>query len=200
MDGLAHNKVHKKSVGYPIVLIPIAILLASFIAFVNIIAIFIAFMFYVVITIKNDLVSLIALIFVSIMIFVLIILLMGINIIYISLLIRKYIIKSKKVELFNASISGDIQTFTSHYDKKYLNIIDNYGWTLLHYSAFYNRLNIVKFLLSEGIEKTRLSNNGHTPLDLAYYKNNEEIYRTLNNGSRFDREQPSNVRRYLQPV
>ena len=57
-----------------------------------------------------------------------------------------------------------------------INQANNDGWTPLHGAACLGNGDVVKLLLSLGADKTKATNDGKTPLDVA---GNEEIKRML---------------------
>jgi ankyrin repeat protein len=75
---------------------------------------------------------------------------------------------------------GIIKLFMT-YNKDIINIIDynNFDWTLLHMACNYNYINIVKFLVDEGINFHTEDINGKKPIDIAKEKEYTEIVNYL---------------------
>lgn len=177
MDILHHNKIHKKSSGG--LLLPLSVSLLFIIIILLSYVIFVLVCLFVVIQYNTILITLIVSINVIIWTIFISFIISIIIICYLTIITRKYIIKSTKRELFNTCIVGDVVKFDKYYNIKYLNIVDDYRWSLLHYSAYYNHGGFVDMLLSYGINKNMVSNQGHTPIDIAKIKNYKNIIEKL---------------------
>jgi hypothetical protein len=60
-----------------------------------------------------------------------------------------------------------------------LSVCDKFGWTPLHVSVFFNRLEAVRLLLSKGADILLPTIRGHTALHLACYRGNVDMVRLL---------------------
>ena len=56
---------------------------------------------------------------------------------------------------------------------------NDFGWTPLHVSVFFNRVDIAKLLLSKGADICMQTVCGHTALHLACYRGNFEMIHLL---------------------
>eukprot|EP01083_Nonionella_stella_P102934 293455_1 len=76
------------------------------------------------------------------------------------------------IEIGNKCKQNDIQYIKSLIDSKTLAVSDvndhfNYGWSLLHYAAFYGAYEVVQLCISFGADITLQSKDGDTALEWA---------------------------------
>jgi len=93
-----------------------------------------------------------------------------------SSLVTNVLNTTQKMELYNATIQGKVQEFTSLVEKKNYPILEevsakNYYWTCLHYSMHYGKLDLILYMLGTLKGKSLLdsamrleSNDGRCPL------------------------------------
>ena len=71
-------------------------------------------------------------------------------------------------KLLEAAKNGDLIKVQTALEKgANPNTKDEYGWTPLHWAAFWGRVKIVKLLLERGADPWIADNGGHIPLDYA---------------------------------
>lgn len=64
-------------------------------------------------------------------------------------------------------------------DKKYLNVTDGYGWSLLHYAAARNNPEAIKLLVKYGADTEIKDSDGQTPLYTAVVSNYVDSVKAL---------------------
>lgn len=92
-----------------------------------------------------------------------------------------YQVNSGETPLHFATYSGNLQTVKMLLESNpsLLEMMENRGYTALHYSAWYGHESITNYLISKNANKQTLSKNGETPLDMAKKSQKYNIIRIL---------------------
>ena len=75
-------------------------------------------------------------------------------------------------------------------DDSALSVCDNFGWTPLHVSVYFNRLETAMLLLSKGADIFLPTVRGHSALHLACYRGNADMVRLLLSSAWWCESQP----------
>ncbi|XP_014291588.1 ankyrin repeat and SAM domain-containing protein 3 [Halyomorpha halys] len=81
----------------------------------------------------------------------------------------------RMIDAFTAAALGDLQTLRDVVSPQNVNMKNADGWTMLMYACYYDRLDIVKFLLRFGVDKSLRCRRGRTALMIAATSGNLEI-------------------------
>lgn len=93
-------------------------------------------------------------------------------------------VKNKNVNIniniiLTAVEQNDLIFLQNNLSKSHVNIVDNFGWTPLMSAAYSGNIEIIKFLLKLGANKSLQDKSGHTALDFAIKKNHPDIVTML---------------------
>lgn len=93
-------------------------------------------------------------------------------------------------EIFNSIFNGDLDKVKSLITPQNINTKMQDGFTPLHLAIFYSKVDIVKYLVSQGADTNAQRNDNTSILNTAKFFNNSEIIKCLvDAGSTLDTEE-----------
>ncbi|CAH1408199.1 unnamed protein product [Nezara viridula] len=84
-------------------------------------------------------------------------------------------IQGRRIDAFTAAALGDLESLQEIVSPRNVNMKNVDGWTMLMYACYYDRLEVVKFLLKFGVDKALTCGKGRTPLMIAATSGNVDI-------------------------
>ena len=100
-------------------------------------------------------------------------------IVYLSKVVNKTEEKEEEDEFFLAVKKGDLGTLSYNLTRRDINSVNKDGKTVLHIASEEGKLEIVKFLLDMGADRTILDYDGRNALSYAKLTGNKELIRLL---------------------
>ena len=100
--------------------------------------------------------------------------------------------QNNKVDIFQIIRRGTLEEFNLNIDSFDINLVDEYGYSMLHEAISYNKYEICDILIERGIDVNIRDKNGKTALQYVLSDKNEESHYLVDillaNGARLDIE------------